>query len=164
MYEGYPRVYTPRSGGCVQGSNRGSKGVIWPCTYGPSSTVALVCTQVVVRWSSGGQKGYLGVYPQMGIWGYLGSYGHMGVSGDVPQMTPGYRGLRGVKASIASRGYLGLFEACIGPIWRVSTGGAPEGHLGGILATYPQMGGILATYPKWGYLGMYPRMTLDTGV
>ena len=84
--------------------------------------------------------GYLGVYPQMG---YLGSYGHMGVSGDVPQMTPGYRGLRGVKASIASRGYLGLFEACIGPIWRVSTGGAPEGHLG---VYWPHT-------PKWGYIG-----------
>ena len=64
-----------------------------------------------------------GIWGYMAIWGYLGMY---------PQMTPGYRGLRGVKASIASRGYLGLFEACIGPIWRVSTGGAPEGHLGGI--------------------------------
>ena len=80
-----------------------------------------------------------------------------------PQMTPGYRGLRAVKASIASRGYLGLYWACIGPIWRVSTGGAPEGHLRGIVATYPQIGVYWPHTPKWGYLGMYPRMTLDTG-
>ena len=91
----------------------------------------------------------------MAIWGYLGMY---------PQMTPGYRGLRPAKASIASRGYLGLFEACIARFWRVTTGGATDGQLGGLLATYPQMGVYWPHNPKWGYLGMYPRMTLDTGV
>ena len=89
MYEGYPRVYTPRSGGVYKGSNRGSKGVIWPCAYGPSSTVALVCTQVVVRWSSGGQKGYLGYTPKWGIWGYTPKWGYLGMYPDDPWI-PGF--------------------------------------------------------------------------
>ena len=77
-----------------------------------------------------------------------------------PQMTPGYRGLRPAKASIASRGYLGLFGAVLGLFGGVSTGGAPEGHLGVHWPHTPQMGVYWPHTPIWGsggYLGMYPR-------
>ena len=95
--------------------------------------------------------GYLPGVLRRAIWGYIGHIppnggyiGHMGVSGDVPPDDPGYRGLRPAKASIASRGYLGLFGAVLGLF---------GGYLPGVLrrAIWGVFGVVGAWRPFGGY-------------